>query len=94
MQTSGSNANDIEIGVNKSLEQLSKSFPPGIKYSKVISSKERLDEAISQVKSTLLEAFVLVFIIVFLFLQDLRSTIIPAIAVPVAIIGTFFSCWY
>lgn len=67
MQTSGSNANDIEIGVNKSLEQLSKSFPPGIKYSKVISSKERLDEAISQVKSTLLEAFVLVFIIVFLF---------------------------
>ncbi|MDV4128736.1 AcrB/AcrD/AcrF family protein [Elizabethkingia anophelis] len=90
MQTSGSNANDIEIGVNKSLEQLSKSFPPGIKYSKVISSKERLDEAISQVKSTLLEAFVLVFIIVFLFLQDLRSTIIPAIAVPVAIIGTFF----
>ena len=44
MQTSGSNANDIEIGVNKSLEQLSKSFPPGIKYSKVISSKERLDD--------------------------------------------------
>ncbi|MDR2282080.1 MAG: efflux RND transporter permease subunit, partial [Sphingobacterium sp.] len=90
MQATGSNANDIEIGINKEIERLSKSFPPGIKYSKVISSKERLDEAIGQVKSTLIEAFLLVFVIVFLFLQDLRSTIIPAIAVPVAIIGTFF----
>lgn len=90
MQTTGSNANEIEIGINKSIEQLSKSFPPGIKYSKVISTKERLDEATGQVKSTLIEAFILVFIVVFIFLQDFRSTIIPAIAVPVAIIGTFF----
>lgn len=90
MQATGSNANEIEIGINKEVEKLSKSFPPGVKYSKVISSKERLDEATSQVKATLIEAFILVFIIVFLFLQDLRSTIIPAIAVPVAIIGTFF----
>lgn len=90
MQTTGSNANEIEIGINKSIEQLSKSFPPGIKYSKVISTKERLDEATGQVKSTLLEAFILVFIVVFIFLQDFRSTIIPAIAVPVAIVGTFF----
>ncbi|SHE59695.1 efflux RND transporter permease subunit [Chryseobacterium vrystaatense] len=90
MQTTGSNANAIEVGINKSIEQLSKSFPPGIKYSKVMSTKERLDEATGQVKSTLIEAFILVFIVVFLFLQDFRSTIIPAIAVPVAIIGTFF----
>lgn len=90
MQTTGSNANEIEIGINKSIEQLSKSFPPGIKYSKVISTKERLDEATGQVKSTLIEAFILVFIVVFIFLQDFRSTIIPAIAVPVAIVGTFF----
>lgn len=90
MQATGSNANEIEIGINKEVEKLSKSFPPGVKYSKVISSKERLDEATGQVKATLIEAFILVFIIVFLFLQDLRSTIIPAIAVPVAIIGTFF----
>lgn len=90
MQTTGSNANAIEVGIDKSIEQLSKSFPPGIKYSKVISTKERLDEATGQVKSTLIEAFILVFIVVFLFLQDFRSTIIPAIAVPVAIIGTFF----
>ena len=49
-----------------------------------------MDEATSQVKSTLIEAFILVFIVVFIFLQDFRSTIIPAIAVPVAIVGTFF----
>jgi multidrug efflux pump subunit AcrB len=55
-----------------------------------MSTKERLDEATGQVKSTLIEAFILVFIVVFVFLQDFRSTIIPAIAVPVAIIGTFF----
>lgn len=90
MQTTGSNANQIEIGVNKALDQLSKSFPPGIKYTKVMSTKERLDEATGQVKSTLIEAFILVFIVVFIFLQDFRSTIIPAVAVPVAIIGTFF----
>jgi hydrophobe/amphiphile efflux-1 (HAE1) family protein len=90
MQTTGSNANQIEIGVNKALVQLSKSFPPGIKFTNVMSTKERLDEATGQVKSTLIEAFILVFIVVFIFLQDFRSTIIPAIAVPVAIIGTFF----
>ncbi|SFO16349.1 hydrophobe/amphiphile efflux-1 (HAE1) family protein [Paenimyroides ummariense] len=90
MQTSGSNANDIEIGVNEQIESLSKSFPSGIKYYKLMSTKDRLDEATGQVKSTLIEAFILVFIVVFIFLQDLRSTIIPAIAVPVAIVGTFF----
>jgi hydrophobe/amphiphile efflux-1 (HAE1) family protein len=90
IQTSGSNANDIEIGINAEIERLSKSFPPGIKYVTVMSTKERLDEATGQVKSTLIEAFILVFIVVFLFLQDIRSTIIPAIAVPVAIVGTFF----
>lgn len=90
LQTSGSNANDIEIGINKEVERLSKSFPPGIKYVNVMSTKERLDEATGQVKSTLFEAFILVFIVVFIFLQDIRSTIIPAIAVPVAIVGTFF----
>lgn len=90
LQTTGSNANEIEIGINKEIEKLSASFPPGIKYSKIISTKEKLDEATGQVKSTLIEAFILVFIVVFLFLQDFRSTLIPAIAVPVAIVGTFF----
>jgi hydrophobe/amphiphile efflux-1 (HAE1) family protein len=90
MQTTGSNANEIETGIDKTITQLSKSFPPGIKFTKVMSAKEKLDEATGQVKSTLIEAFILVFIVVLLFLQDFRSTIIPAIAVPVAIIGTFF----
>ncbi|SDD55061.1 hydrophobe/amphiphile efflux-1 (HAE1) family protein [Dyadobacter soli] len=90
LQTTGSNANAIEIGVQDELAKASKAFPPGIKYTNLMSTKERLDEATSQVKSTLIEAFVLVFIVVFLFLQDFRSTIIPAIAVPVAIVGTFF----
>jgi len=90
LQTTGSNANEIEIGVREELVRASKSFPPGIAYTSLMSTKDRLDEATGQVKSTLLEAFLLVFIVVFLFLQDLRSTIIPAIAVPVAIVGTFF----
>lgn len=90
LQTTGSNANEIEIGVRAELEKASKSFPPGISHTNLMSSKERLDEATGQVKSTLLEAFLLVFIVVFIFLQDFRSTIIPAIAVPVAILGTFF----
>jgi len=89
-QTTGSNANDIEIGVRDVLKSASKNFPPGVDYTSLMSTKERLDEATGQVKSTLIEAFILVFIVVFLFLQDFRSTIIPAIAVPVAIIGTFF----
>lgn len=90
LQTTGSNANEIEIGINKEIQRLSKSFPPGVKFSKLMSTKEKLDEATGQVKSTLIEAFILVFIVVFLFLQDFRSTVIPAIAVPVAIVGTFF----
>lgn len=90
LQTTGSNANAIEIGVQDVLAKASKSFPPGIEYTSLMSTKERLDEATSQVKSTLIEAFILVFVVVFIFLQDFRSTIIPAIAVPVAIVGTFF----
>jgi len=90
LQTTGSNANDIEVGVTNELKKASKSFPPGVEYTSLMSTKERLDEATSQVKSTLIEAFILVFIVVFIFLQDFRSTIIPAIAVPVAIVGTFF----
>lgn len=89
-QTSGSNANEIEIAAQKKLEELSKSFPPGVKYKTVFSAKESLDKSIHQVISTLIEAFILVFIVVFIFLQDFRSTLIPAIAVPVSIVGTFF----
>lgn len=89
-QTSGSNANEIETAVRAQLAEISKKLPKGIEISIFQSVKERLDQSIDQVKHTLLEAFILVFIVVFLFLQDFRSTLIPAIAVPVAIIGTFF----
>lgn len=89
-QTSGSNAHDIDVEVRKVLEEASKTFPEGIKYEISYSVRNQIDESINQVKNTLLEAFLLVFIIVYLFLQDFRSTLIPAIAIPVSLIGTFF----
>lgn len=89
-QMAGSNANEIEIATQKRIEELSASFPPGIDYKILYSSKESLDQSIDQVVTTLIEAFLLVFIVVFIFLQDFRSTLIPAIAVPVSIVGTFF----
>ncbi|MDN3584843.1 efflux RND transporter permease subunit [Mucilaginibacter flavus] len=90
IQLSGSNANEIQINIDKLMVKLSKDFPAGIKYNQFYRTKTDLDESINQVEHTLVEAFILVFIVVFLFLQDFRSTLIPAIAVPVAIIGTFF----
>ncbi|MEI7706679.1 MAG: efflux RND transporter permease subunit [Chlorobium sp.] len=89
-QSPGSNANEVETGLRKALEKASASFPSGIKYSIPFSSKKVVDESIQQVQHTLIEAFILVFLVVFIFLQDFRSTLIPAIAVPVAIVGTFF----
>ncbi len=90
IQLAGSNANEIQIAVDKLMEKASKDFPAGIKYNFFYRTKTALDQSISQVQHTLLEAFALVFIVVFIFLQDFRSTLIPAIAVPVAILGTFF----
>lgn len=89
-QTAGSNANDILTEAKKVMEKAAASFPEGIEYFNMYNAKEFLDESIGQVLETLLIAFGLVFLVVFVFLQDLRSTLIPAIAVPVAIIGTFF----
>lgn len=89
-QTAGTNANDILIQAEKLVADFSKTLPKGLKTTIMYNSKDFLDESINQVRSTLLEAFILVFIVVFIFLQDFRSTLIPAIAVPVAIIGTFF----
>lgn len=89
-QTAGSNAQDVIKGTLEILDEASKSFPKGIKYTNLVNANEFLDASISKVISTLIEAFILVFLVVFIFLQDFRSTLIPAIAVPVAIIGTFF----
>ncbi len=90
IQLAGSNSNDIQVEINKLMDKVSKDFPTGIKKNIFYSTKIALDQSIDQVKHTLIEAFILVFIVVFIFLQDFRSTLIPAIAVPVAILGTFF----
>ncbi|HLQ99281.1 MAG TPA: efflux RND transporter permease subunit [Sphingobacterium sp.] len=89
-QSSGSNAHDIDVNVRKVLKDLEKSFPNNVKYEISYSVRNQIDDSINQVKYTLFEAFILVFIVVFIFLQDIRSTIIPAISIPVSIIGTFF----
>ncbi|ATP56454.1 hydrophobe/amphiphile efflux-1 family RND transporter [Pedobacter ginsengisoli] len=90
IQLAGSNANEIQIEINKLMEKAAKDFPQGVKHNIFYSTKVALDQSIEQVQHTLIEAFILVFIVVFIFLQDFRSTLIPAIAVPVAILGTFF----
>jgi HAE1 family hydrophobic/amphiphilic exporter-1 len=89
-QTAGSNAKDVIEGSMTVLNEASKDFPKGIKYVNFINANDFLDASIDKVITTLIEAFILVFIVVFLFLQDFRSTLIPAISVPVAIVGTFF----
>ncbi|MFT3796109.1 efflux RND transporter permease subunit [Flavobacterium sp.] len=89
-QLPGSNSSDVQIAVREMMEKASKDFPKDVKHLILYNTKDSLDQSISQVKSTLIEAFILVFIVVFLFLQDFRSTLIPAIAVPVSILGTFF----
>ena len=89
-QTAGSNAQAVVENVKKELDEAAKSFPEGIEYSTVYDANSFLTASIDKVYETLLEAFILVFIVVFIFLQDWRSTLIPAIAVPVSIIGTFF----
>jgi HAE1 family hydrophobic/amphiphilic exporter-1 len=89
-QIAGSNANDILTEAEDLMKRFDKQLPAGLHSTIMFNSKEFLDASIEQVKHTLIEAFILVFIVVFIFLQDFRSTLIPAIAVPVAIIGTFF----
>lgn len=90
VQLAGSNSNQIQIDVNKFLEKIEKTFPEGVHSLTFYSTKRLLDASIEQVVHTLIEAFILVFIVVYLFLQDFRATLIPAIAIPVAIVGTFF----
>ena len=89
-QASGSNAHAMIKECEKTIAASAKSFPPGISYDMIFTANQFLDVSIRKVVETLIEAFILVSIVVFIFLQDLRSTLIPAIAVPVAIVGTFF----
>ncbi|MCW3806360.1 efflux RND transporter permease subunit [Plebeiibacterium marinum] len=89
-QTAGSNAQDVISEVKEELVKAAESFPDGMKYTFEMDASSFLNASIEKVLHTLFEAFILVFIVVFLFLQNFRATLIPAIAVPVAIIGTFF----
>ena len=92
-QIAGSNATQIATDVKKELEELSKNFPPGLKYTIEQDITEFLFASIEEVVFTLIITLLLVFVVVYVFLQDFRSTLIPMIAVPVALIGTFFFLW-
>ncbi|MBU7577860.1 MAG: efflux RND transporter permease subunit [Flavihumibacter sp.] len=88
-QRPGSNARDVIQAVKDRMAELKEtSFPPGMEFNISYDVSRFLDASINEVLKTLLEAFILVFIVVFIFLQDFRSTLIPALAVPVALIGT------
>lgn len=89
-QTPGSNAQEIIKDIKAYLKTAEISFPEGVKYTFNFDTNEFLEASIEKVIYTLIEAFILVFLVVYLFLQDFRSTLIPAIAVPVSIIGAFF----
>ena len=89
-QIAGSNANEIAVNVKKELEEQAKLFPPGMKYKINYDVTEFLYASIEEVVFTLFFTLLLVFIVIYVFLQDWRSTLIPLIAVPVSLVGTFF----
>lgn len=89
-QTAGSNATAIIQNILSLLDKSAASFPPGVQVNVSQNTNDFLFASIHEVIKTLIEAFILVFIVVYIFLQDFRSTLIPAIAIPVALIGTFF----
>ena len=90
-QAPGSNAAEVIEEIKTELEQIKKeSFPPGMDYEFAYDVSKFLDASIEKVLHTLLEAFILVSLVVYMFLGDLRSTLIPTLAVPVSLVGTFF----
>ncbi|MCH5326112.1 MAG: efflux RND transporter permease subunit [Duncaniella sp.] len=89
-QTAGSNATQIIKDCLKVVDNMKKDLPAGLEFAIPMNNNDFLDASIHEVIKTLIEAFILVFFVVYVFLQDIRSTIIPAIAIPVALVGTFF----
>ncbi len=89
-QTAGSNATEIAGNIKKLLKEQEKTLPPGLEFNIMQDVTEFLFASIEDLVKTLIEAFILVFIVVYIFLQDWRSTLIPLIAVPVSLVGTFF----
>lgn len=88
-QTSGSNANQIIEDIDREVEKISETLPKGIKIVDLMSTKDFLDASIKSVIETLVEAIVLVVLVVYVFLQSMRSTFIPALSIVVSLIGTF-----
>ena len=88
-QTSGSNANEIIKAVDKEIERIREDLPKGLEIVDMMSTKDFLDASIKNVIKTLFEAILLVILVVFVFLQSLRSTIIPTISIIVSLVGTF-----
>lgn len=89
-QTAGSNATQIINDCLAQVDELSKDLPSGLHFAVPMNNNDFLFASIHKVISTLIEAFILVFFVVYVFLSDIRSTLIPAIAIPVALVGTFF----
>ena len=92
-QMAGSNATEIIQDCEKLLDDAQKGLPQGLKITVAQNVNDFLFASIHEVIKTLIEAFILVFIVVYIFLQDMRSTIIPSVAIPVALIGTFFALY-
>jgi hydrophobe/amphiphile efflux-1 (HAE1) family protein len=88
-QTPGSNALQVADKVKSTMEALKKDFPKGVDYKLVYETSDFVRASIHEVVVTLIEAFILVFIVVFIFLQDWRATLVPATTIPVSIVGTF-----
>lgn len=89
-QTPGSNAQAVIVGAQQVIANAAQHFPSGIKSIELVNINNFLSESISKVLHTLVECFLLVFLVILVFLQDVRSTIIHGISVPVSIVGTFF----
>lgn len=92
-QTAGSNAMDINNSIEEFLIKAEADFPEGVKYAIMMNTNNFLYASIWEVVKTLLEAFLLVILVTYIFLQNTRSTLIPTIAIPVALVGSFFLMW-
>src|SRR5260370_22386695 len=88
-QLTGSNAVQAAEGVRKMMDTLSKSFPPGLQYDVALDTTLAVTAGIHDIYKTLFEAMILVIIVVFIFLQGWRATLIPLLSVPVSLVGTF-----
>jgi HAE1 family hydrophobic/amphiphilic exporter-1 len=89
LQLSDANAIEVDRRAIAELDQLSKRFPPGMKYQLAFDTTDAVSESISDVLSTLIQAIILVILVIFVFLEDWRSTVIPSVTIPVSLIGTF-----